>query len=254
MKDYQFIHKLYGKPSKEEKKFLEGPQGRLQDFNFALAVFKEFIRAFRMLHFVGPCITVYGSARLKATDFYYQKAEEVGKIIAELGLTVMTGGGPGIMEAAPRGAKQVGGKTVGCNIILPHEQKPNPYLDKWLNFHYFFVRKVMLTKYSYGFVIFPGGYGTLDELFECLTLIQTNKIKPFPLVIFGTEFYEHLYKHVEKMAQEGTIDEEDKNLFLFTDSIEETKNFLIENAVKKFKLNKRKKFKPYKILGENRKN
>jgi hypothetical protein len=154
------------------------------------------------------------------------------------------------MEAAARGAKDVNGKTVGCNIVLPHEQKPNPYLDIWMNFRYFFVRKVMLTKYSYAFVIMPGGFGTLDELFECLTLIQTAKIKQFPVVIMGKEFYKNLYAHIETMIKEGTISPEDKNLFLYTDDINEALDFIKENAIKKFNLDKFKNPKRKKWLGE----
>ena len=240
----------YGKPDKREQEFLKGPQPRLRDLNFSISVFKEFIRAFRVLHFVGPCVTVYGSARFKEDNRYYQLARKMGSELSKLGFTIMTGGGPGVMEAAARGAKDVNGKTVGCNIVLPHEQKPNPYLDIWMNFRYFFVRKVMLTKYSYAFVIMPGGFGTLDELFECLTLIQTAKIKRFPVVIMGTEFYKNLYAHIETMIAEGTISPEDKNLFLFTDDITKAIDFINENAVKRFRLKQLKTPKRKKWLGE----
>src|SRR5580765_7592539 len=156
---------------------LEGPRARVVEFKRVWRIAAEFIRGFRALHFVGPCVTVFGSARFKEGDPYYQLAREVGKGIASLGMTTMTGGGPGIMEAANRGAKEAGGTSIGCNIILPHEQKPNPYLDRFVEFRYFFVRKLMLIKYSYAFVVMPGGFGTLDELFESLTLVQTGKIR-----------------------------------------------------------------------------
>ena len=135
----------------------------------------EFIRGFRTFHFCGPCITVFGSARIKEDNPYYKMTMDIGARLAKLGLTVMTGGGPGLMEAANRGAREAGGRSVGCNILLPQEQDPNPYMDKWMDFQFFFVRKVMLIKYSYGFIVMPGGVGTMDELFQALTLIQTKK-------------------------------------------------------------------------------
>src|ERR1700756_1791350 len=159
-------------PQRADEIFLEGPNSRLAEFCTLLRVMRDFLRGFRALHFVGPCVTVFGSARVKPDDPYYELARKMGAAIARLGFTVMTGGGPGIMEAANRGAKDVGGRSVGCNIELPFEQDPNPYLDRWITCHYFFVRKVLLFKYSYAFVALPGGLGTLDELCEALTLIQ----------------------------------------------------------------------------------
>lgn len=158
-----------------EIKFLEGPQSRWKELKFAFKVFAEFIRGYRQLAFVGPCVTIFGSARFHPGDKYYELTEKVGAEVAKMGFTVLTGGGPGLMEAANKGAKEVGGRSVGCNIILPHEQKPNPYLDRWVNIRYFFVRKTLLIKYSYAFICMPGGFGTLDELFEAITLIQTKK-------------------------------------------------------------------------------
>lgn len=140
-----------------------------------------------------------------------------GKIATDLGLTVMTGGGPGIMEAANRGAKEAGGASVGCNILLPHEQVQNPWLDKFVTIRYFFVRKVLLVKYSFAFVIFPGGFGTMDELFETLTLVQTKKISSFPIVVMGLDFFRPLQEYMKFMASEGTISPEDLELVLFTD-------------------------------------
>ena len=174
------------KKVKSEIRFLEGPQNRWKEFIYTINVLFEFIKGFRALHFVGPCVTVFGSARFKEDHPWYKCARELSARIAQLGFTIMTGGGPGIMEAANRGAKDVGGKSVGCNIVLPHEQHHNPYLDKWVNIKFFFIRKTLLIKYSYAFVVMPGGIGTLDELFEALTLIQTKIIKNFPVVIFDS--------------------------------------------------------------------
>ena len=167
-------------------RFLEGPQPRGFELWHAVQIFAEFIRGFRALHFVGPCVTVFGSARFAETHRYYAMGRDVGARLARAGFTVMTGGGPGIMEAANRGAREVGGRSLGCNIELPHEQRPNSYLDRWITFRHFFVRKVMLVKYSYAFVALPGGFGTLDEVFETATLIQTGKIQQFPLSPHGT--------------------------------------------------------------------
>src|SRR5215471_6327067 len=176
----------------KQQKFLEGPRSRSSEFNSAFKIFSEFIKGFRTLHFVGPCVTVFGSARFKEDHPYYNAAKEFGKKISELGLTVMTGGGPGIMEAANRGAFENGGMSVGCNIKLPFEQKANKYLHKCITFDYFFVRKTLLIKYSYAFICMPGGFGTMDEFFETLTLIQTKTITQFPIILFGKEFYKEL--------------------------------------------------------------
>jgi uncharacterized protein (TIGR00730 family) len=241
------------KQAQEEEYFLEGPRSRKREFFFAIKIVLEFIRGFRALHFVGPCITVFGSARFKEDHPAYTQAVEVGKGLVKLGFTVMTGGGPGIMEAANRGAKEAGGKSVGCNIVLPHEQYANPYLDSWVNIRYFFVRKVLLTKYSYGFIVMPGGYGTLDEYFEALTLVQTNKVKKFPLVLMGKEYHKHLYEHIEKMIEEKTINPADKHLFLFTDSVEEAMEHIEKYSIQHFGLRKRKKISRYFWLGESKK-
>lgn len=206
----------------EEIRFLGGPQSRGREFFFALRVLLEFIRGFRVMHFVGPCVTVFGSARFGEDHKYYKLARETAAKIAELGFTIMTGGGPGIMEAANRGAKDVGGRSVGCNIQLPIEQDPNPYLDRWMTFRYFFVRKVLLIKYSYAFIALPGGYGTMDEIFETATLIQTAKIKDFPLVFMGVDYWKPLIDYIHrKMVAEGTIDVKDLERILLTDSPEE---------------------------------
>src|SRR5579871_1263136 len=195
--------------SRPEIKFLSGPQPRGFELRLALEIFFEFLRGFRVLHFVGPCVTVFGSARFEEGHPYYALAREAGSRLAQAGFTVMTGGGPGIMEAANRGAKEAGGRSVGCNIILPHEQQPNPYLDVIVSFRHFFVRKVMLVKYSYAFIAMPGGYGTFDEVFEAATLIQTGKILHFPIVLVGTEFWQPLIDVLRgTLLREGTISEE----------------------------------------------
>lgn len=236
--------------SKDEKSFLQGPRSRIKEFFFIIKVMIEFIKGFRTLHFVGPCITVFGSARFKEDHPMYNASKETGKRLAELGFTIMTGGGPGIMEAANRGAKEVKGKSVGCNILLPMEQKPNSYLDHWVTIRYFFVRKVLLSKYSYGFIVFPGGMGTLDEFFEALVLIQNGKTNKFPIVLMGTKFHQHLMQHIQLMAKEGTIDEDDIDLILFTDSIDDAIYHIEKYATQRFGLKLTKPLKPSVLLGE----
>jgi uncharacterized protein (TIGR00730 family) len=236
--------------SPKDTSFLEGSHSRFKEFTFLLDIMKEFIKGFRKLHFVGPCITVFGSARFTEGQPYYEQARKIGGEMVKLGFTVMTGGGPGIMEAANRGAKEAGGKSVGCNIVLPIEQHPNPYLDVWVNIDYFFIRKVMLTKYSYGFIVMPGGYGTLDEFFEAIVMIQTKKLDPFPVVLMGTEYHTELYKHIQNLVKEKTIHPDDVKLFLFTDSIEEAKEHIRKYAIEGFGLKRRQDIKPIKLLGE----
>jgi uncharacterized protein (TIGR00730 family) len=226
-------------PTEQEIRFLEGPRSRWQEFKFVVKVCIEFIRGFRALHFAGPCVAVFGSARFKEDHEYYALTRRLGGEVAKLGYTIMTGGGPGIMEAANRGAKEVGGRSVGCNIILPHEQTHNPYLDKWVNMRYFFVRKTLLIKYSYVFVIMPGGFGTLDELFEAMTLIQTGKIQDFPVIIFCKDYHKDLIEHIEQMRQRKTISESDLRLFLVTDSVEEAVEH-IQKSIERFGLTHKK--------------
>ncbi len=236
--------------TKSEIKFLAGPQSRWKEFKFAVEVLIEFIKGFRALHFSGPCVTIFGSARFKDGHPYYEKTEELAGRIAQLGFTIMTGGGPGIMEAANKGAKDAGGRSVGCNIVLPHEQNPNPYLDKWVNIKFFFVRKTLLIKYSYAFVVMPGGFGTLDEYFEALTLIQTKMIEQFPIVIFDKTFHKELLEHIDKMKANGTISEDDNRFFLVTDSVDEAVNYIQQNTIKQFNLKHAPPYKPFRWLLE----
>ena len=222
--------------------YLEGPKSRSYELRFAWKVFMEFIRGFRTLHFVGPCITVFGSSRFKETDFFYEKAREFGKRIAGIGFTTMTGGGPGIMEAANRGAFESGGMSVGCNIQLPFEQKANPYVQTALTFEHFFVRKTMLVKYSYAFVIMPGGFGTMDEFFETITLVQTKTISQFPIVLFGKDYYKDLMETIEVMAKHGTIAIEDMKLVLLTDDLNEAMDHIRTYITTNYKVRPRKRF------------
>ncbi len=207
---------------KPHLKFLQGPQARGFELRLAIQIFFEFMRGFRKLHFVGPCVTVFGSARFKEGHPYYEFARETGKLLAQAGFTVMTGGGPGIMEAANRGAKDIGGRSIGCNIELPFEQKANPYLDLMIEFKHFFVRKTMLIKYSYAFIALPGGYGTMDEIFEAATLIQTGKMKHFPLVLIGKEFWDPLIDLIhQSFLNEGTISPKDLGVIRVCETPEE---------------------------------
>jgi hypothetical protein len=223
-------------PERADEVLLEGPHSRLDEFFTLFRVMADFLRGFRVLHFVGPCVTVFGSARIKGGSPDYELARAMGAGIARLGFTVMTGGGPGIMEAANRGAKEVGGRSVGCNIRLPHEQAPNKYLDRCVTLYYFFVRKALLVKYSYAFVVMPGGAGTLDELFEALTLIQTGKIKNFPIVVMGTDYWRELTDLLVKMARLGTIAEADLKLVYVTDSVAEALEHIRARAIEPFGL------------------
>jgi len=235
----------------ETQRFLAGPQPRLFELWRALRIFLEFIRGFRALHFLGPCVTVFGSARFPEGHRYYEMGREVGTRLARDGFTVMTGGGPGIMEAANRGAREAGGQSIGCNIELPQEQKPNPYLDRWVTFRYFYVRKVMLVKYSYAFIALPGGFGTLDEVSEAATLIQTEKIADFPIVLMGADFWKPLLDFMRgTLVAEGTIDAVDMDQFFVTDSPEAAATHVREIGMKRFGLTYAPKMKRRWYLGE----
>jgi uncharacterized protein (TIGR00730 family) len=222
--------------SKSEIKFLSGKQTHFRNTIFILKVMREFIKGFKAFHRLGPCVTVFGSARFAPDHKYYKQAEEIGAAVAKLGFVVMTGGGPGVMEAANKGARSVGGKSIGCNIILPFEQHVNPYVDKSVDIKYFFVRKTLLVKYSYAFVVLPGGFGTLDEFFEALTLIQTKKTKQFPIVIFDKAFHAKLVEYIEFLKSQGTVSKDDDKYFLLTDSVHEMVHHLKKNAIGKFNL------------------
>jgi uncharacterized protein (TIGR00730 family) len=224
-------------PAEQERQLLRGPQRRGVDFIGAVRIFFEIIRGFRALHFIGPCVTVFGSARFRQTDPECELARRTGAELGKAGFTVMTGGGPGIMEAANRGAKEVGAVSVGCNITLPKEQKPNPYLDRFVEFRHFFVRKLMLVKYSYAFVVLPGGFGTLDEVLETLTLIQNGKTKDFPVVLMGRAFWEPLVDFMRKtLLARGTINASDLRLFSLTDSPDEAVQMIRDRALHEFGL------------------
>lgn len=220
---------------------LEGAKPRINEFKFALQIFFEFIKGFRALHFIGPCVTVFGSARFKEDHIYYKQARELGRRIAELGMVTMTGGGPGIMEAANRGAFEAGGTSVGCNIKLPFEQTPNPYVHTSITFSFFFIRKVLLVKYSYAFIIMPGGFGTQDEFFETLTLAQTKVINDFPIVVMGRSYYQPFQHWMDHMIQAGTISPEDKKFVLFTDSVDEAISHISSYVRTNYKVTPRKR-------------
>ena len=225
----------------QNTEFLEGPSSRGKEFFFILKTGLQMLKGFRKLHFVGPCISVFGSARFSESHASYQLAWECGRRIASMGFTTMTGGGPGVMEGANRGAYENGGKSVGCTIKLPHEQITNKFMHEYVEIDYFFVRKVLLVKYSYAFVVLPGGFGTLDELFETLTLIQTGFLQNFPLVIMGTEYYQDINEFVEKMIVNGTISPEDKKLLLFTDSVDEMSEHISKYISVNYKVSKKPK-------------
>ncbi len=217
--------------------FLSGPQRRGSELARIWRIGLEFVRGFRALHFIGPCVTVFGSARFRPGHRYYELAREVGERLAKAGFAVMTGGGPGVMEGANRGAREGGGLSVGCNIELPHEQSGNPYLDLSVDFRYFFVRKVMLVKYSTAFVILPGGFGTMDEIFETATLVQTDKIRDFPLVLMGRDYWGGLLDFLDgTMVPERTISPEDPRRFTVTDSSAEAVDHVLETATETFGL------------------
>jgi uncharacterized protein (TIGR00730 family) len=233
-------------------RFIAGPNSRWEEVKTLWFIFLDLFRGLRTFHFVGPCVTVFGSARLKEGHPWYEKTREVAGGIAKLGFTVMTGGGPGIMEAANRGAKEAGGRSVGINIILPHEQHVNPWLDASVDMRYFFTRKTLLIKYSYAFVVMPGGIGTMDELFEALTLIQTKKLHQFPVILFGVDYWTPMMSAILRMRDEGLISPEDLNLLVLTDSVDEAMAVLKEKAIQQFDLRKIKQPAAQPLLGEHK--
>ncbi len=235
----------------DERSFLEGPRARWKEFLYTMAVVVQFVKGFRALHFVGPCVTVFGSARFDENHSYYKLTRSLAAEISKLGFTILTGGGPGLMEAANRGARDAGGLSIGCNIVLPHEQKENAYLDRFVLIDYFFVRKELLRKYSNAIVVMPGGFGTLDEFFETITLIQTSKIESFPIIIMGTAYHKDLMEHISQMAAAKTIHQDDLNLIFVTDSVEETLAYIKKNINAKQKARLQTKLKPNWLLGES---
>lgn len=238
--------------SRDEERFLQGPQRRDSELLRLFRILIDLLRGLRGLHFVGPCVTVFGSARFQEGHRHYAMARAVGSELARAGFTTMTGGGPGIMEAANRGAREAGGASIGCNIVLPVEQEPNPYVDKWIEFRYFFVRKVMLVKYSYAFVVLPGGFGTLDELFETATLIQTGKIRDFPLVLMGTEYWRPLLDFMRHtLVREKTIDVRDLDRIIVSDDPVEAVARIRDVAVRTLGLSYGPRQRPRWWLGEH---
>lgn len=205
-----------------EAEFLAPGREHYDNVEGAVRIFLEFLRGFEFLSIDRPCVTVFGSARTKEDHPDYVRAREMGRVLAENGFAVMTGGGPGIMEAANRGCRDAGGLSLGANIHLPHEQKPNPYIDRFMEFEHFFVRKVMMVKFSCAFVLSPGGFGTFDEAFETLTLMQTGKIEDFPIVALGTEFWQPMIEFLdERLVGAGAVDNGAFDLVLITDDAAE---------------------------------
>ncbi len=220
---------------------LDGPKDRRSELRFVFQIGWEFLKGLRTLHFVGPCVTVFGSARFREGHPYYDLTRQMGRAIRDLGFTVMTGGGPGLMEAANRGAFEAGGHSVGCNVRLPFEQQPNPYLHTSVTINFFFVRKVLLLKYSYAFVVMPGGWGTMDELFETLTLVQTGVIHQFPVVLMGREYYQPLMNYMQDMIRAGTISEKDLQLVCLTDDVAEAQQHIQTFVQKHYTVIRRRK-------------
>jgi uncharacterized protein (TIGR00730 family) len=237
--------------NEEEKSFLEGPRARWRELKYTLGVVFQFVKGFRALHFIGPGVTVFGSARFGEDHPFYEQTRTISGMLAKSGFTIITGGGPGLMEAANRGAREAGGISVGCNIVLPMEQHHNPYLDKFVNIEYFFVRKELLRKYSFAFVVMPGGFGTLDEFFETITLIQTGKMESFPVVVLGVDYHQGLIDHINTMASNKTIGENDLKLILFTDDMNEAFDHIQRYAKVKFAKKQTTTIKPIGILGES---
>ena len=235
--------------SNRVEEYLEGPKSRTQELVFALKVFWQMITAVRKLHYIGPCITVFGSARFQEGHKYYEAARTFGKRIAEIGFTTITGGGPGVMEAANRGAYENGGYSVGCNIQLPFEQKENLYVDTSITFKHFFVRKTMLVKYSYAFIIMPGGFGTMDEFFETLTLVQTKTITQFPIVLYGKEYYQPIMDYMTFLSKEKTVSEADLQLVLLTDNYDEAMDHITTYISGNYTIKKRPR--PFWMFFEN---
>ena len=233
-----------------DAEFLANPRSRWRNLAILHRIATEMLTGMRRLHFVGPAISVFGSARVSPESTEYQHARAIGRLLGEAGFAIITGGGPGVMEGANRGARDAATTSIGCTIQLPFEESANSFLDVRVDFRYFFTRKYMLTKYSSGFVVFPGGFGTADELFEALTLIQTGKMRDFPVVVCGGDFWTPLRSQLERMASEGMISAHDLDLLRFTDDADEAVGHILTYATRGGK-----GFKPprqLRILGETR--
>jgi len=217
-------------PPGDEQEFLASARTPQKERARLKRINDEFQRAFKTFYNVDPAVTVFGSARFKETHQYYKLARAVGRELAKAGFATMTGGGPGIMEAANRGAHEAGGKSYGLNIILPHEQCENPYVNRCMEFRYFFTRKVCLVKYSCAFVVMPGGLGTLDELFEAATLIQCRKIGPFPVILMGERFWAGLRRWGEEMIKEGVFARDEIGFGYVTDSPKEAVDLVLRSV------------------------
>lgn len=214
-----------------ERRLLSGSCPRADDLEGAIRIFLEFLRGYESLNIPSPCVTVFGSARILEGSPYYRMARDLGRRLAHEGFTVMTGGGPGLMEAANRGAKEAGGHSIGCAIKLAHEEAANPYLDLHVEFEHFFVRKVMLVKYSSAFVLMPGGFGTLDEMFEALVLVQTQKIDHFPVVALGGDFWQDMRAFMAKtLLANKTISAEDCQIIKFASTVDEAVEHIVQGA------------------------
>jgi len=225
-----------GPHAAREQRSLEGPRSRRFERVQALKVFREYLRGVQAFHALRPCVTVFGSAHRAESHPNYRLVRETGFHLAEAGFTVMTGGGPGLMEAANRGAREAGGRSVGCNITLPWEQQPNPYVDQVVLFHRFFIRKVMLIKYSYGFVAGPGGLGTFDEVFEAASLVHTGKIRDFPIVLLGRDFWDPFLSFFEAEVRKGAMSDCTTSHFLLTDSPAEAVEHIRDAGTTRFGL------------------
>jgi len=223
------LHIAGSETTHQERSFLMQRRTLDRERSRLRRIMSEFEQGFRQLYKLGPAVTVFGSARFKPDHPYYELARHVGRRLAEVGLTVITGGGPGAMEAANRGAREAGGPSYGLNIVLPHEQKPNPYIDENVEFNYFFVRKVMLVKYSCGYIVLPGGLGTLDELFEAATLLQCGKVGPFPLILVGRDFWKGMRDFLLFMVDQGVFAADEVGFGRITDSAEEAVDFVLRS-------------------------
>ena len=228
------FHQLTNSSSLDERKFLSMTRTAEKEKARLKRITDEFEMGFKKLGKIGPAVTVFGSARFKPGEPYYELARQTGKVFAKAGFTVLTGGGPGAMEAANRGAHEAGGATYGLNIVLPHEQQPNPYVDDSFEFNYFFVRKVMLVKYSCAYIVVPGGLGTLDELFEAATLIQCKKIGPFPLILVGGKFWKGLRDFISYMASQGVFTPKEVGFSRIVETPEEAVQLVLKSLPKDF--------------------